>query len=185
MDCVGWTVTDQATEAAVTLDEIKTSLRITPDDTTFDHQLESQINAATKYLERISARALMTQTIEARYCCLSQSMRLPVTPAQSIISISYNKAGETETIDNDKYELWIQGAFPHVVAKYGTNYPIVDKNTVLITYIAGLQIADDVGKAIITAIVADMFEHPELSSEINLTTNKTIERAINSYTTSW
>ena len=185
MDCVGWKIITDATTEPVSAAEMKVYLRIASTDTTYDTQLAAQIKAARKYLERVSKRAVLTQTIEARYSKLSREIVLPITPAQSITSVKYNVNGTENTLDVDSYELWTHGTFPQIRAKYLVTYPFyADPDSVLARYIAGNTVADEVAKAIVLAMVADLFEHPEANVELTLNQNRTIERAIDSYRTS-
>jgi len=181
MDCVGWTTISDSASEPIDVEDMKLYLRIASDDFTYQAQILSQIKAARKYIERVSSRAITTKTIEARYPSLSRTLRLPVTPAQSIVSIKYNVNGTQNTLD----ELWKHGAFPQVRAKYLVTYPYhTDPDSVLVQYLAGDTAGDEVAKAIIMAIVADLFEHPEANVELTLSQNRTIERAIDSYRTS-
>ncbi len=187
MDCIGFKIATAPTVEPVSVVEIKNYLRL--DESAYDAELlPSLITGARQYIERITGRHLASQVVEARYASFDDPLILPTTPVQSIVSISYKVAGVTATLDTAAvaliYELWDQGVFPKLVQVYGSTLPGADEDTVLVDYNSGAA-TDKVGVAIVKALVADLFEHPEATVEVQATENKTIERAIEAYRTGW
>jgi uncharacterized phiE125 gp8 family phage protein len=188
MDCLGWKVATEATSEPVSVADAKLHLRL--DETGYDETLlPALIKGARQYVERVTSRHLAQQVVEARYPYLDSPMRLPTTPARSIVSIVYQVSGVTTTLDSVAvallYEIQDQSVFPSLVQVYGSSLPTCDDDSVLVRYNSGPTTPDQVGCAIIRAIVADLFERPEASVEQNVSENKTIQRALDAYNTSW
>lgn len=188
MDCTGFKIATGATVEPVSVSDMKLYLRL--DDAAYDTALlPALINGARQYVESVTGRHLAQQVVEARYAEFAEYLTLPTTPAQSIISISYRESGVTSTLDTAAvaliYEIQDQGVFPALVELYGASLPSCDENSVLVNYNSGTATPDQVGVAIVKALVADLFEHPEANVEVQAHANRTIERAIEAYRTGW
>ena len=154
----------------VTLAEVKEHLRI--DDTDSDDVLTGLIKTAREYVEKITRRALISQTwdmfldewpdekyIEVRY-----------PPLQSVTSVTYTDSGGTvNTLSTEKYEVDTDSEPGRVTLKYGKSWPsdtLWPNNPIKVRYVAGYgSSGSDVPQAILTAIkmlVAHRFENREI-----------------------
>lgn len=183
MDCIGYKVTTDAASEPVSAATMKTYLRLS--GTTYDTLLEGLITSCRQYLERTTGRIFLGQTISVRYAGFPDFFLLPVTPVQSITSVKYDVSGTEYTLAAANYELQDHALFPRIVPAYDVSWPAADENSVIIVVSAGATTADKLGIAIVQAMVADLFEHPESNVEIALTENRTIERMMNAYRTGW
>lgn len=182
MDCVGHKIKTEPTVEPVTAAEMREYLRL--GDTSMDTMLEAFIASARSYLESVTGRIFCTSTYEVLFEDFNDDaerpcLTLPVTPAQSITSVYYDLSGVSTLLAANQYELRDFALFPSIVPAYGLSWPVVDEDSVIVTVQAGVSntgVYDKIGCAIIKALVADMFEHPESSVENAMNDNKTIER---------
>lgn len=186
MDCIGFKVYTEPIVEPVTAADMKEYLRIPSTETGHDALLGGLISAARVNLERVTGRIFCSSTYDVQYRSFGDiELKLPVTPIQSITSIVYKISNTAYTLAVNQYELRSYKTFPTIVPAYDVSWPAVDDESVVVRVLAGAAASpyDKLGIALIKAIAADMYEHPEAQSEISLTENKAIERMINAYAT--
>ena len=133
------TILDTApTEYPVTLNEAKSHLRVDGNDS--DGDITALIDQATKYVESVTGRALVTQTWKVVLDSLPTELKLPKPPLQSVSSISYQDANNaTQTLGASNYTVDTNSQPGRVVQSYSGTYPNTypDLNAVTITFVCG------------------------------------------------
>jgi len=154
----------------VTLEEIKSHLRI-HDNTDSDVQLTGLIKQGREYVERVTGRALITQTWEMKLDGFYTGLKIPHPPLQSVTTVKYQDANNAEqtlaasnyTVDTDSEPArFVQSATGTFPSTYD------DLNSVTITYLAGYGAA--------RADVPEMFKHA-----IKLYVEKVYDMPVSSY----
>jgi uncharacterized phiE125 gp8 family phage protein len=134
----------------VSLAEAKTHLRVlhSADDT----YIGTLISAATEHLEGrggILGRALVTQTLEWRFCAFPAcgAIKLPLPPLQSVTSVKYiDTAGIEQTMSASDYVVDAETLVGQVRLAYGKIWPATrdEENAVRIVFVAGYGAASEV-----------------------------------------
>jgi len=189
MDCIGYKIATEPTSEPVTAAEMREYLRM--DDTSLDSVIEDSISEVRAHLEQTTGRIFLTSVYDVQYKdfdaeSLSPSLILPVTPVQSITSIYYELSGVLTLLAATQYKLSGYRLFPEIVPAYGVSWPTADDETVIVKVSAGGLTSSKeykTGCAIIKAVVADIFEHPEASVEAALSENESIDRILSGYRT--
>ena len=154
----------------MTLAEAKTQLRERSTD--YDAEIMNLITEGRVYVEKMSGRALVTQTRAMYLNGLYDSITIPHAPLQSVSSISYQDDNNaTQTLSSSLYTVDAKSQ-PGVVARaYNQTYPSVydDLNVVTITFVCGYGTREDVPdsyKAAIKLYVQWRFDHDPTSKEL-------------------
>lgn len=149
-------VTTQPTHEPVTLEEVKTFLRVSHGGD--DALLTTTIKAARLWLEDYQGRAFITQTrtVTADGWPLNCRGEIDLfrAPVASITSITYRDTGDTSTVwSSSYYQVDAYGLPPRVLPKVNQTYPaLYDRyDAVVIVYVAG-QVTDDVPRSIKEAL---------------------------------
>jgi len=129
--------------------------------------IEALIAVARTEAETETDRALITQTWQATFNCLSTPLKLARQSVQSVVSITYVDAdGATQTLAEDQYRLtgWDSS---EIIPAYGVTWPTPrgDVDCVTVTWVAGYgDDVDDVPPPIrqwLLVRLATLFEHRE------------------------
>lgn len=146
------TIVEPASEP-ITLDEAKDHLRV--DHVDEDSLITALIIAARRYVEQICNRALMTQTIRAKFDSFphyDQSIMLPQSPVQSIDSVKYiDNEGVLQTVSASDYVLDGTSQPARLDTAYNATWPPAryENNAVQIEYVAGsATVTEDIKHAI-------------------------------------
>jgi uncharacterized phiE125 gp8 family phage protein len=154
-------VTDKAESYAVTLDEVKTHLRVDGSDE--DALIFGMIGAATRICEGYTGLSFMTQTRTVKLDRLKGDVNLPYGPVQSITSIAYkDEDGLDQTLDDTGYIIDLQSRMSKVRASESWPYTNRSLNNVVITYVAGHESAEDVpfeAKEAIKKVVSRLYQN--------------------------
>lgn len=155
------------TELPVTLEEMKDHVRELSSD--FDAQFHALLYAATRYVEDVLGRSLVTQTWQLTLDRFhARTIKLPMGPVQSVSSIKYTPTDDSEqTFAATKYTVWTDN--DSLSLKVGDSWPgeIVEPGGITIEYVAG-QAREDVGepeKLMVKLLAAHWFRHPEAAAE--------------------
>jgi uncharacterized phiE125 gp8 family phage protein len=155
----GLKVITQPASEPVTLEEVKSQLRIELDDTSYDDILEPLITAAREWCEGYQNRAYLTQTLEIAlddWPC-ANLVELPRPPLQSVTSLIYADAdGVDTTWAASNYSVDEYSFIPRLVKNRNVSWPSVclaAANGVKIRYIAGAEEAADVPRRVKQAII--------------------------------
>lgn len=139
----------------VTLAETKLRLRV--DSAADDAGLARLITAATRHVEQLTRRALVTQSwalvLDAFPC---GSIRVPLPPLVSVESVSYVDAdGVTQTLDPSAYLVDRFGMLGQIHCAYGLDWPTTRAQpmAVRVEFTAGYGTADDVPGDVVAAIL--------------------------------
>jgi uncharacterized phiE125 gp8 family phage protein len=126
----------------ITLDELKTRLRITTCH--FDTELQDLLKSARTTLESECYRRLITQTVEMHiqdFPGTYGDIEIRLAPIQSITHIKYYDQNDTlTTFDSAKYYTDLTSVPPRIVLKESQSWPITQEerpNKVVITMQAG------------------------------------------------
>lgn len=151
----------------VALANVKSHLRV--DHGLDDTLIEGLITVARQEAEKITRRALITQTWELvldRFPC--HEITAPLPPLQSVTSIKYyDTDGAEQTLDAAAYQVDTDSAPARIIPAYGLIWPTTrdQLNTVRIQFIAGYGDADtNIPQAIkqwIMIRVATLYENRE------------------------
>lgn len=189
MDCSGYKIFTEPSTEPVTAAQMREYLRLA--DTSQDTMLDTMILSARALLETTTGRIFNASVYTVLFEDFDDdaeypSLALPVTPAQSITTIHYDVSGVSTLLASTQYELLDYALFPSIVPAYGVTWPVADDGSVIVKVDAGGNTTSKeykLGCAIIKAIVADLFEHPESSVENAMNDNKSIERMMNAFRT--
>lgn len=140
-------VTTQPTHEPVTLEEVKTFLRVSHGAD--DGLLTTTIKAARLWLEDYQSRAFITQTRTVTADAFPLNCRGAIdlfrAPVASITSITYYDSSNTSTVwSSAYYQLDAYGLPPRVWPVVGQSYPSTyeRQGAVVIVYVAGQAVAD-------------------------------------------
>lgn len=145
----------------VTLPELRAQCRI--DVETEDALLASYALAARQYVEAVTGRALLTQTLELTLDDFpSEAIELPRAPVASITSISYlDTAGATQTVAS--HILDGRSLPPRLTPDYGATWPQTraTPGCVAIRFVAGESAAPEPLRQALLLLVAHWYENRE------------------------
>ena len=152
----------------VSLAEIKLHLRIEPDVSAEDDLLSSLIKAARLHAERVTGKALVTQTWKLVLDSFpSWEIEFPKPPLQSITSIVYlDSNGDSQTLSAAAYRVVATSEPGIVEPAYGEVWPSTYGVTggIAITFVCGMGLAaavpDDI-KAAIKLMVGHWYRNRE------------------------
>lgn len=162
----------------VTLADAKLDLRV--DHADEDTLIESLIAAATDYLEADSGainKAFITQSWTLSLKCPDRDFRvwLPVTPVQSITSIKYYDADNTEqSLTVSDFYFHGDEDWAYIKPKQGVNWPSVyDRlDAITVEFLAGFgNSVDDIPETIrqcIRLLVCHWYVHRSAASEASV-----------------
>jgi len=160
-------ITTVAAIKPLSIDEVKNHLVIENDFNDDDELIDIMIDTAVNYVENYTRRALLTQTITAKYDGFEPCFELERPILQSVISISYvDTAGDTQVVDSAEYTVDITSTPARILPSYGYSWPTTRNvvNAVTIVYVAGYTAANLVPKQIRQALlllIGDMYENRE------------------------
>lgn len=122
----------------VTLTRMKHHLRVDGDDE--DQLIETQLAAATRWVEEFTSRQLVTAswTLTLDRWPIGDAIRLPRPPALAVTSITYHRSdGTDDTMDPDDYELDNRDDYTtaRLYLAYGASWP-----SVVLRRYAGIEI---------------------------------------------
>jgi len=186
MEAIGYIVTVQPASEPVSATEMKLYLRI--DGTTYDTMLAALITSARQLVERTTGRLFVTQDVGVKFAGYDweDGLILPIAPVASVVSVTHTIGGDAATLSADDYTLDRYRLWPRIIPAYGASWPSADGGSVVVAVKAGeVTSTEGVGKLLIQAIVADMFEHPEANIELTLAENKTVARLLSAWRTTW
>ena len=171
-----WKVTSLPSTEPLTKDDLRLWLRLPTSFTSEDTLITELIKEARVFIERHTARALITQTIEQYFDTFpvaterdrlglnGRVLELYIAPVLSITSITYvptdgNPLNYSGTLNSANYYLdnisgLNSGSWPRITLKKGETWPAVESypNAVKVTYQAGYGAASDVPGPIKKAI---------------------------------
>jgi uncharacterized phiE125 gp8 family phage protein len=165
---VGLVIVTPPAAEPVSLAEIKLHLRIEPDVSAEDDLLNSLIKAARLHAERVTGRALVTQTQKLTLDYFPEwGIELPNPPLQSVTSVVYWDLNETQqTLAAANYKVVTATTPGFVEPAYGEVWPstLEISGAVEITFVAGYGAAaavpDDL-KAAIKLLVGHWYRNRE------------------------
>lgn len=175
------TITGPASEP-VSLAEARLQCRV--DSVEDDAGIARRILAARTYLEQITGRAFITQTLELAlddFPC--DVIELPRTPVASIVSITYlDSAGAAQTMPSSDYVLDGYSLPPRITPAYGKTWPATRGTAanVKVQFMAGEASAPDPIVQAILVLVANWNESRETPGE-----NPAVTALIAPYRTHW
>lgn len=166
----------------VTITEARKVGELPSDDTAHDAHLYRLIAAATRTVERMTRRALITQTWELRLDAFpghdfrrQNAILLPRPPLQSVSSIVYiDEAGATQTLDPSLYQVTTNNAPGFIEPAYAQVWPTTRPETVepvRITYIAGFgddatSVPEEYRHAVLELVAFWFFNRGDVQAEI-------------------
>jgi len=154
-----------ATSTPIDLDAAKEHLNL--DTTDDDAYVLSLIGAATKHIETITNRALISQTWSQYLDAFDDEIELSRSPLSSVVAITYTDTdGATQTAATSLYDVDTVSTPGRVLLAYGKSWPDTRsvRNAVRIQYVAGYGDAGDVPQPIKQAmkiLIGHWYEHRE------------------------
>ncbi len=167
------TITPPATEP-VTLAEAMSHLRLEAPSVGAHPEatlIEALITTARQHVEAETSRALITQTLEARWDEWRDEIHLPWSPTQSIVSVSYvDKDGVTQSLAASAYRADLAATFARLTPAFDTEWPAARAVTgaIVVRFVAGYGLASAVPaplRAAILLLVAHLYEHRTAATE--------------------
>lgn len=154
------------TEEPVSVDDCKQYLRVDFNDE--DNLISSWITTAREMVERDSARALLTQTLELRMDAFPErTIYLERLPVQSVSSVQYvDTGGTTTTLASSNYVTDLTTEPARIQPAYGLIWPFTryQSNAVIVTFVAGyssVAAVPEIAKQLIKVMVCHWFQRPE------------------------
>lgn len=154
-DRYGLVLATAPTAEPITVTDVEDWLRIDPEDSQ-GAVIALLITEARERFERVTGRALLTQTWRLTLPCFPAMIELPRPPAASVTSITYvDTAGNTQTLSTAAYRLvtdqW-PGRIEQVIGQvWPATYPQYE--AVKVTYTAGWSAATSVPTEIKLALL--------------------------------
>lgn len=135
-----WTRTTDATTEPFTTAEAKAHLRVDASDE--DTLIDSLVKAARQYLEQITSRALVSQTLKAYFSAWPcEGFELPGSPLATVTSIKYTDTdGDESTVDASVYDVDIDATVGTVRLAEGQSWPSTSLRTnkpIVVEYVSG------------------------------------------------
>jgi uncharacterized phiE125 gp8 family phage protein len=161
-----WKVTVQPTAEPITLDEAKAHLRVELDQNVENDLIDSLITGARQWAENYMNRAIVTQTITAKFPAFKDEMFLPMPPVASVTAVSYlDPDNASQTLAASVYGVNNYVAPAVVYRKYNEDWPetYIDQLAVTVEYVAGDAVDSvpvDVKRGILL-LVGHLFENRE------------------------
>lgn len=161
-----WEVTTQPTAEPLSVDEVKTFLNLTSNED--NGMLEIFIKAAREWAEKVTGRALLSQTIKQYFDeWPTGQFTLGISPATSVTSINYKSSnGSTQTWSAANYTVDTVSIPARIVPTDAVDYPELAEvpNAVWVTYVAGYSTTAGVpadAKAAMLQKIAFLYENRE------------------------
>lgn len=161
-----WEVTTQPTAEPLSVDEVKTFLNLTSNED--NGMLEIFIKAAREWAEKVTGRALLSQTIKQYFDeWPTGQFTLGISPATSVTSIQYKDSnGATQTWSAANYTVDTVSIPARIVPTDAVDYPELAEvpNAVWVTYVAGYSTTAGVpadAKAAMLQKIAFLYENRE------------------------
>lgn len=167
------TITPPAVEP-VTLAEAMTHLRVDapgvgphPEEAL----ITALIQAARQHVEDATGRALVTQTLEARWDAWDDVLQLPRAPVQSVSTVTYvDDAGVTQTLASAAYRLDAAGLVARLTPAYGEAWPSARAETgaIAVRFVAGYGLAAAVPapiRAAMLLLVSHLYENRNAATD--------------------
>ena len=163
-------ITAQPTAEPLTLDEVKTFLKLTSND--HDAMLDLFIRMAREWAEKTTGRAMLSQTIKEYWDewptgIFGETWELGIAPVTSVTSIQYlDSAGATQTWATTNYTADVKSRPARIVPTDAVEYPELDDapNAVIVTYVAGVSSVSSVpatARAAMMQKIAFLYENRE------------------------
>ena len=155
-------------EEPITRAEVKTQVRVDAEDE--DYYIDAMIKAIREDVQSHLGRALITQTYDYYLDAwpVTNYMKLPMPPLQSVTSITYTDVDGTSAIFSSSNYLVDTISEPgRIYLKNGQSWPSVNLqvvNPIVVRYVAGYGLAADVPMAIKQAMLllaGTLFENRE------------------------
>lgn len=152
---------------------IKTWLKIPASVTAEDTIVENLIKAAADWAEKLTSRALLTQTIEEYYDGWAEcgEFMLSVAPVQSVTSVAYLAGGTYTAWGASNYSVDNISEPCRVIAKSNSGVPAFDSyvpNVIKITYVAGATAATGIPQTTIMGMLNEIAFRYENREDIPL-----------------
>lgn len=138
-------VTTAATTTPISIDLVKTHLRIPCEGTKEDQYLLMLIEAVTNYAERYTKRDFINKTYTTYRDFFTQSFELRKAAVSSITSLSYLVDGVFTAISTSVYGLEITNSFPSIYLKENQDWPTgldAVPQAIKIVFVAGYGASD-------------------------------------------
>ena len=147
----------------------KAWLRIPSSITIEDTLIEDMIKGARDYAEKVTNKAMLTQTINEFFDCFpcGNVFKLSVSPIQSITSISYMINGSYTVFNSSNYHTDLVSEPARIVLKDSASWPTIDTqtpNAVKVVYVAGATAASGIPQTSMDAMLqrlAYLYENRE------------------------
>ncbi len=134
-----WSLTLVTGPVAEPISSTAATLWLRLDHTAEDALLDSLIQMVREQVEE-QGIAVMTQTWDLRLDRFPSLIRIPLTPVQSVSSITYIDAnGDTQTLAASKYTVDFRSTPARIVPAYGESWPSArsEPNAVTVQFVAG------------------------------------------------
>jgi uncharacterized phiE125 gp8 family phage protein len=166
-------VTTAPTASIVTLSDVKQQLYIDTNDD--DNLLQRLIDTAERYIGTWTQRALPTQTYTYYMDCFDGEIRLPISPVQSITSITYKDTDSADQVISS-FQLDNVSQPTRILPALNAYFPETDEslNNVRIVFVAGYtDLADMRTKKqelehAVMLLVGQWYENREAAQDISL-----------------
>lgn len=152
----------------VTIDEVASHIRVSddPDET---YYLTSLIDSAAAYIDGVYGMGfcMMPQTLELMIDQFTNTIKIPVYPVSSVVSIKYiDTEGTEQTLEESKYTLNSYGNMPTVAPSYNEQWPSTRNisGAVKIQFIAGFSALPQDLKHAVLLLVGHWYDNREAAT---------------------
>lgn len=167
---MAYKISVEPTEEPLSKEEAKTHLRERSTD--YDSEIQNLIVEGRKYVERMTGRALISQTWKYYMDELPTEFKLPLPPLSSVTSISYqDTSNATQTLGSGNYTVDTFQEPGRVFKSFTGTYPDTysDLNAVTVTFVCGYGNKEDVPESLKRAIklyVQWQFDHDPTAKDL-------------------
>lgn len=174
---MAFSIVTPAVGLPLTVDQVKSQSRIVYSDAGQDELLSLYIQSAVNYIQRRTARQLMTATYKYVADCFPSdygSIWLPIAPVQSITSVEYiAEDGSLTTWASEGWTSDVISEPSRVEPVYNNYWPVAQQtlNAVQVTFVAGYGNAAAVPaelKLAIATLAAHYYENREATVDVEL-----------------
>jgi len=167
----GISVVTASQSEPITIEELKTHLRVDIADE--DTLLNSLIQAAREYCERITGRQFVSATYDQTFEKWEDNLVLSYPPLSSVTSVKYyDEDGVEQTLSSAVYDVVTNEEPGYIRLAYNQSWPTIrsQNEPITVRFVAGYGVDDDVPsvlKQAIKLLAGHLFEHREAVARLH------------------
>lgn len=158
------TVTVEATEEPVTIEEARAQCRIIGSDE--DTLLTGLIASARSHVESYCGTPLVSREVAVKCDSFCDFASFPVVPVQSVTVAYLDTAGDAATLSTSVYELRSDGLVASIALKNGQSWPSIQTGSrITVTATAGYASVPPAIKHAVLLLISQWYDNRSASSD--------------------